>query len=186
MAVAMLAFNGYAAMAQSQVRLTSCDATSLLEKTIGKWQVNQSAWQSEKKDLATWAGRATYNSSGKGNNVHELCEIEMADGYTKTFDGYLRFVENQNQFEYVVADPATGKEEKLFVGEWFPEFNTLLLFSVRPKNTKLFKKYIPEQWRYVFFDNGTFSKMVHQPDENGKLILTHKYNYTAPVLADSK
>ncbi|TXK46815.1 hypothetical protein FVR03_10335 [Pontibacter qinzhouensis] len=182
----LLACTVLAVQAQTLPRLSHADATYLLQRSLGSWQVSESVWQPTQKSVMTCAGKAVYKASDKDIAVHEHCEIQLPDGASDAHDGYLRYSTTNNQFEFVKEEAATGKAVKLFTGHWFPEFNTLLMFEVRPKGTKLFKKFRPQQWRYVFQNNGTFSKLVHQPDEHGNMLLMHKSNYTPLPIADAE
>ncbi len=121
------------------------------------------------------SGRATYSPSTTDVSVKEHAEIVFADGTSKTEAGTLRYKKSRHQFEYVQTDLATGKEVILFTGHWYPDFRTILMTaspSSKNKNAK------PDEWRYVFQENGTFTKMVHQANANGKMILTDQYHFT--------
>ena len=175
LAAVLLAWSAPATQAQSPAHLSYSDASFLLQKTLGDWQVTKSNWNPEKQEMSKVSGKATYSPSTTDVSVQEQAEIMLKDGTSQTEEGTLRYTKSRHQFEYVKTDPATGKEMILFTGHWYPDFRTILMTaSPTSKN----KKAKPDQWRYVFQENGTFTKMVHQADTNGKMILIDQYHFT--------
>ncbi|TXK46814.1 hypothetical protein FVR03_10330 [Pontibacter qinzhouensis] len=181
LAAVLLAWTATAVKAQTPAQLTSSDAAFLLQKTVGNWLVVRSTWQPETKQMLNTPGKGIFSPSATDVSVHEQYEFTGADGTIQKEEGYLKFSKKRNQFEFVKLNDATGKEVLLFTGSWYPEYKTLLLTAVTPIKSSRAQA---EQWRYVFQEDGTFSKIVHQADKKGNMQLTYQYQYTPTRTAE--
>ncbi|MFT2010149.1 DUF1579 family protein [Pontibacter sp. 13R65] len=175
LAVVLLAWSSASVQAQSAAHLSYSDASFLLQKTLGKWQLTKSSWNIEKKEMSKITGSATFSPSVKDVSVHEQSEIMLADNTLQTEEGHLRYSKSRHRFEFVKQDANTGKDVILFTGNWYPNYRTILLTATPATKNKNAK---PDQWRYVFQENGSFTKMVHKADKAGNMILTDQYNFT--------
>ncbi|WP_187264735.1 hypothetical protein [Pontibacter beigongshangensis] len=171
----LLVWSATTAQAQSPARISDADASFLLQKTIGNWLVDKSSWQADTRQMLTVPGRAIFKPSSTDVSVHEQYEFTAADGTLQQEAGCLRFSKTRHQFEFYKTNGATGKETLLFTGSWYPEFNTIMLTAVTSGNSKHAN---PDQWRYVFQNNGAFTKLVYKADKKGNMLLSDQYHHT--------
>lgn len=175
LAAVLLVWSATAAQAQSPAHVSYADASFLLQKTVGNWLVTRSRWQPESRQMLTNPGRASFSASTTDVSVHEQYEFTETDGSMQQEAGFLRFSKTRSQFEFYRINSSTGKETLLYTGSWYPEFNTIMLTAVTPAKSKHAQ---PDQWRYVFQDNGTFTKLVYKSDRKGNMLLTGQYHHT--------
>lgn len=154
--------------------ITYADASSVLQKTVGKWHVNKSTWHPEIRKMSDMEGTATHLSFPTDIAVQEQFEFIESDGTLHKEEGILRYSKVRQQFEFVTVDASTGKEIVLFTGHWHSNFKTILLkgmVRLKNRNVKL------GEWRYIFLENGAFTKIIHYADKNGNLHFGHRYHY---------
>ncbi|TXK46816.1 DUF1579 domain-containing protein [Pontibacter qinzhouensis] len=178
LAAVLLTFS--ATTTQAQAHISYSDASFLLQKTLGKWQVTKATWNPELKEMNKISGKAIYSPSTSDVSVYEQAELMLADGTSEAEEGHLRYSKSRHQFEFVKKDAATGKEVLLYTGHWYPEYKTILLTAAQVTKDKNQK---PNQWRYVFQENGTFTKMVHKANKDGNMILINQYNFKPDIAA---
>lgn len=184
LAVVLLAGASPATQAQRKKALTSTEANLLLQKLEGNWDISYYKKKDGSNQLTEKEGVGTNSRDRKKDYVHEQVQIAQADGNSMRSEGFLRYCEAKERFEFVQIDDS-GKTILLLVGQWHPDYNTL---SFKP--VKGFEQWgsttdrnLNLQCHYVFKEDGTFIKLMRIVDENGNYIITDQYHYKVADVA---
>lgn len=174
-----------ATQAQKSKVLTSKEAEEILQRIVGKWQVSHyvTEYDFEKSKLVETKGTASFGKAFKGNYVHEQFELEQPDGSTLQGDGFIRYSEEQNQFELVQFDKK-GKSIVQMVGKWYPGYNTLLFTHVKGEGQWSKKNDPNMHCLYLFKEDGTFLRVNRTFDKNGNCLVISQDHYSYPDVAD--
>jgi hypothetical protein len=184
MAVVLLAGTAPASQAQKKRALTTKEANQLLQQLVGNWEVSYYARQEGGNMLTEAKGIGTNSRDHQKDYVHEQFQMEQADGSTLRLEGFLRYCEAKERFEFVQIDES-GKSIVLLVGKWHPDYNTLSFKTVKgfeqwgsttDRNKNL-------QCHYVFKEDGNFIKFMRTVDENGDYQITDQYHYSVRDVA---
>lgn len=182
LAAIMLVGSASAAQVQAQKTLTASEANEIIQKISGSWSVNMSVWCPEKKTITNSNGDSDFSTSYLDNYTHERYAISQPDGEMMEGETFLRYCNEKNRFEVVQMDNAGGGVV-LMVGTWYPEHKTLVFRQVPGQENQVNKSDVGMQFRYVFLDDGTFSKMTHKLDKKKKYYLASVSHYGNPTAA---
>lgn len=166
--------------AQNGSRLTPDEANNILEKTVGAWQVKSVAWQPWNSKFAFSEGSASYRYDNNGN-VREHLSLVQPDGTVEEVEGLLRYSAQNKRFEFVQVDEAGGIT-LLMHGKWNPDFNMIVLTpAIAPRHVSS-----QVTWQYLFFDDGSFRKVVRTPDGKGNTMIAAEFHCQQPNVAKRK
>lgn len=164
--------------------LTAKEADQLLQRIMGNWQVSHfvNHYDFEKEKIIETKGTANFSRAFKGDYVHEKFELKQPDGSTLQGDGFLRYSEDQNQFEMVQLDKK-GRSMVLMVGKWYPEYNTLLFRPAKGEGQWSEKIDPNMQCLYLFSEDGTFMRLTRTFDQYGNSVVISQDHYNYPNVA---
>lgn len=169
--------------AQKNKTLTTKEANELLQKIVGNWQVSHYETQFG-DDFTETKGNAKFSKAYKGEYVHEQYDLEQADGSTVQGEGFLRFSEEQQRFEFVQVDKK-GRSIVLMVGKWVPEYNALSFWPAKGERQWSSSINPNTQCVYLFKEDGTFMKIVRTFDKNKICRIVSQDHYAYPDVAKS-
>lgn len=181
LAAVLLVATSPASQASTFKPLTPEKANQILQKVSGTWSLNQRTWLPELRILSTFKGDANFSSSYLGDYVREQFTILQPNGITLKGEIFMRYSTEDKRFEIVQVDN-TGKSVLLMAGKWYPEHNSLLFVQVEGLSP-IKKEDKGMQVRYVFLQDGTFSKMIHKIDAKGNYYLASTSHYGHPEMA---
>lgn len=166
--------------AQHRASLTSDQASAILQKAIGSWEIKSVTWQPWLNKFAYSGGTASFRYDNDGC-VHERLALEQPDGSIEKAEGLLRYSEQNKRFEYVQVDEM-GNSNLIMFGEWNPDFS---MIAFKPAKGQ---KHVAASviWQYFFFDDGSFKKVIRTPDGQGNSIIAAEFHCQQPKVAKRK
>lgn len=159
--------------AKAQQQISNAEAQNLLNRMLGQWQVNYSEWSPEQKNFQHTKGIASFRTAYKDNYVREEFEITDKDGEAIKGEGFVRYSNEFNRFELVQLDES-GQSTLLLEGKWYPEYR---LVSFTPVEDQLQAKSLRMRWDYIFFEDGTFKKVLRKANKKGEYRIASDFHY---------
>ncbi|QCR24699.1 DUF1579 family protein [Pontibacter sp. SGAir0037] len=182
LAAVLLVWAAPLAQAQSRKSLSADEANQLLQKITGAWNVELSTWSPKHRLMLKTKGDAKFNTPYLGSYVHEQFSYGMPDGNTLEGECFISYSTKQKRFEIAQVDNA-GKNIILMTGEWFPEYRSIVFKPVEGLNHQAYHTEPGMQFRYIFLEDGSFSKMIHKRNADGAYTLASLYHYESATAA---
>ncbi|MCC9167680.1 DUF1579 family protein [Pontibacter harenae] len=161
--------------------LSADQASEVLQKIAGDWVINLSVWDQKNEKPSAFKGISKIFPFNSDNIMREQFEIPQPDGTTLTGDGYIRYSHSRKCFEFAQVTPA-GNREVLMIGKYSPQHNTILFLPATKSENRHSKPSV--QWRYVFFEDGSFTKVVHELNAQGNYAISSYYHYNQASTAE--
>lgn len=119
--------------------------------------------------------------NGSANFIKKLGGIEETamitlNGKGVTARAYIKFSPIYERFELVQVDNAAGSFIHLY-GYWDTESNTLKFKPIEDYSQWGSTGSLKLTWDYVFYNDGSFKKVIKLPNKAGKWIVQSEYHY---------